>query len=157
MEKLATCLWFDGKAEEAAKFYTSVFDDSFIGTVTYYGEGSMGASGTVMTVIFNLAGQEFMALNGGPQYKLTPAISLMVYCRDQVEVDHYWERLSEGGEKSVCGWLTDRFGVSWQVIPTILGKLLGDADSRKVQNVTRAMLQMTKLDIAVLQAAYDQA
>jgi len=157
MDKLTLCLWFDNQAEEAAKFYTSLFTNSKIDKITYYGDEGPGRKGTVMTVIFHLGDQEYMGLNGGPEYKFTPAISLMVYCQDQAEVDYYWERLSEGGEKNVCGWLTDKYGVSWQVLPTLLGELMADKDARKAQNVMHAMLQMTKLDIAGLQAAYDQA
>ncbi len=156
MDKLTTCLWFDGRAEEAARFYTSVFKQSKIDAITYYSEAGPGQKGTVMTVVFHLDGQEYLALNGGPMYKFTPAISLMVYCQDQKEVDYYWQHLSEGGVTDACGWLTDKFGVSWQVVPTVLMHMLTDKDERKAQNTYRAMLQMTKLDIAQLQAAYDQ-
>ncbi len=157
MDKLVTCLWFDGKAEEAAKFYTSIFADSKIDSITYYGDAGPGQKGSVMTVIFHLAGQEFLGLNGGPEYQFTPAISLMVNCKDQSEIDYYWQHLSEGGETNVCGWLTDKYGLSWQVVPTVFAKLIGDKDEKKSQSVMRAMLQMTKLNIALLQAAYDQA
>ena len=157
MDKITPCLWFNNQAEEAARFYVSIFKNSSIENINYYvGEGP-GPSGTVMTVIFHLDGQELMALNGGPEYQFTPAISMMVFCKDQAEVDYYWERLSEGGEKNVCGWLTDRYGVSWQVFPTVLGELIGDVDKHKVQNVMRVKLQMTKPIIAELQSAYDQA
>ena len=155
MQKITTFLWFNDNAEEAAKFYTSIFKNSKIGKVTRYGDAGPGAKGTVMTVIFELAGQEFMALNGGPQFKFTEAISLMVKCQSQKEVDELWEKLSEGGEKGPCGWLKDKFGLSWQVDPTVLGKMLSDTDPRKSQRVMKAMLKMSKIDIAALKRAYD--
>ena len=156
MDKISPCIWFDNQAEEAAKFYTSVFKDGKIDQITHYGEAGPGEQGSVMTVVFHLHGQEFMALNGGPEYKLTPALSLMIYCQDQAEVDYFWERLSEGGEKSVCGWLTDKYGLSWQVVPSLLIELQSSKDSRKKENMMRAMLQMTKLDISELKAAYER-
>ena len=156
MEKISTCLWFNGQAEEAAKFYTSIFKGSRIDKYSYYGAESHGPEGSVMTVTFQLNGMEFMALNGGPEYSFTPAISLVVYCEDQPGVDYYWERLSAGGEKGVCGWLTDQFGVSWQIVPTILGELMASKDARKAENVMHALLQMTKLDIAQLKSAYEK-
>ena len=155
MQKITTFLWFNDNAEEAAKFYTSIFKNSKIGKITRYGDAGPGAKGTVMTVIFELAGQEFMALNGGPQFKFTEAISLMVKCQSQKEVDELWEKLSEGGEKGPCGWLKDKFGLSWQVDPTVLGEMLSDPDPRKSQRVMKAMLQMSKIDIAALKRAYD--
>ena len=155
MQKITTFLWFNHNAEEAAKFYTSIFKNSKIGKITRYGDAGPGAKGTVMTVIFELAGQEFMALNGGPQFKFTEAISLMVKCQSQKEVDELWEKLSEGGEKGPCGWLKDKFGLSWQVDPTVLGKMLSDPDPRKSQRVMKAMLKMSKIDIAALKRAYD--
>jgi len=155
MQKITTFLWFNDNAEEAAKFYTSIFKNSKIGKITRYGDAGPGAKGTVMTVIFELAGQEFMALNGGPQFKFTEAISLMVKCQSQKEVDELWEKLSEGGEKGPCGWLKDKFGLSWQVDPTVLGKMLSDPDPRKSQRVMKAMLKMSKIDIAALKRAYD--
>ena len=155
MQKITTFLWFNDNAEEAAKFYTSIFKNSKIGKITRYGDAGPGAKGTVMTVIFELAGQEFMALNGGPQFKFTEAISLMVKCQSQKEVDELWEKLSEGGEKGPCGWLKDKFGLSWQVDPTVLGKMLSDTDPRKSQRVMKAMLKMSKIDIAALKRAYD--
>jgi predicted 3-demethylubiquinone-9 3-methyltransferase (glyoxalase superfamily) len=157
MDKISPCLWFNNQAEEAVRFYISTFTNSSIDKISYYGDEGPGPKGTVMTVIFHLDSQELMALNGGPEYQFTPAISLVVYCKDQPEVDYYWERLSEGGEKNVCGWLMDRYGVSWQIVPTLLGQLIGDSDTRKAQGVMRAMLQMTKLNIAALLNAYDQA
>ena len=155
MQKITTFLWFNDNAEEAAKFYTSIFKNSKIGKITRYGDAGPGAKGTVMTVIFELAGQEFMALNGGPQFKFTEAISLMVKCQSQKEVDELWEKLSEGGEKGPCGWLKDKFGLSWQVDPTVLGEMLSDPDPRKSQRVMKAMLKMSKIDIAALKRAYD--
>ncbi len=156
-KKITTFLTYDGQAEEAANLYTSVFDDSRIVSTTRYGEGGPGAPGSVMSVTFELAGQEFFALNGGPSFSFTPGISLFVDCETQEEVDDLWERLSEGGEKGPCGWLTDRFGVSWQIIPRTLGELLGDDDREKAQRVMQAMMQMSKIDIAGLQRAYDSA
>src|SRR4030066_818312 len=157
MQKITPFLWFDDQAEEAMKFYTSVFKNSKIGIITRYGEEGPGPVEKVMTGTFQLDGQEFMALNGGPVFSFSPAISFFVNCQTQEEVDYYWEKLSEGGEKGQCGWLTDKFGVSWQIVPTILGVLMSDKDSRKAANVTQAMLQMRKLDIAILKQAYEQA
>jgi predicted 3-demethylubiquinone-9 3-methyltransferase (glyoxalase superfamily) len=149
-----TCLWFDTEGEAAAAFYTSVFRDSSIGRVARYTEAGPGRAGSVITVEFELNGQKFLALNGGPQYKFTPAISLMVPCQDQDEVDYYWSRLSEGGQEVACGWVTDRYGVSWQVYPTVMGDMMTDPDPEKVRRVTEAMMKMIKLDIAALQQAY---
>ncbi len=156
MPKITPFLWFDDQAEEAMNFYVSIFPNSRILEVRRYGEAGPGQPGTVMTGSFELNGQEFMALNGGPEYKLTPAISFFVNCETQAEVDALWEKLSAGGHKDQCGWLTDKFGVTWQIVPTILGELLGSADQAKAQSAMRAMLQMTKLDIAQLQLAYDR-
>jgi predicted 3-demethylubiquinone-9 3-methyltransferase (glyoxalase superfamily) len=156
MQKIVTCLWFNNQAEEAARFYTLVFKNSKLDNLSYYGESGPGIEGTVLTVMFQLNGQEIMALNGGPEYKFTPAISLFVNCDNQEEVDYYWEKLSEGGEKGPCGWLTDKFGVSWQIVPTVLGVLMSDKDEKKAARVMQAMLQMTKLDIKVLQQAYNE-
>jgi len=147
MQKITPFLWFDDKAEEAMKFYTSIFKNSKIGSVTRYGDAGPGAKGTVMSATFEIEGQKFMALNGGPMYKFTPAISFFVNCETQQEVDELWEKLSAGGEKSRCGWLKDKFGVSWQIIPSVLGQLLGDKDPEKSKRVMKAMLQMDKLDI----------
>jgi len=157
MQKIYPCLWYDTQAEEAVKFYTSIFNNSKIENISYYGNDGPGPKGSVLTVSFQLSGQEYMALNGGPEYKFTPAMSLFVNCETQEEVDHYWEKLSEGGEKGQCGWLTDKYGVSWQIVPTILGVLMSDKDPRKAANVMHAMLQMHKLDIAILKQAYEQA
>jgi predicted 3-demethylubiquinone-9 3-methyltransferase (glyoxalase superfamily) len=156
MQKITTFLWFDNQAEEAVRFYTSIFKNSKIGAIARYADDEHGQPGSVMTVMFQLEGQEFMALNGGPVFKFTEAISFFVNCETQVEVDAFWELLSEGGEKGQCGWLKDRYGVSWQIVPTILGKLMQDSDAEKARRVTQAMLQMTKLDIVKLQEAYDQ-
>jgi predicted 3-demethylubiquinone-9 3-methyltransferase (glyoxalase superfamily) len=155
MQKLSTCLWFDGKAEEAMNFYTSIFQDSTKGTISRYGDGAPMPKGTVMTANFEILGHEFMALNGGPQFSFTPAISLMVYCDTQEEIDEYWKKLSEGGGEVQCGWLKDKFGLSWQIVPTVLAKLMSDKDPAKTQRVMQALLQMTKLDIQKLQQAYD--
>jgi len=153
-------LWFDDKAEEAANFYVSVFKNSKIGGITRYDEEGAKASGrpkgTVMTVEFQLDGQEFTALNGGPHFKFTEAISLVVNCETQEEVDEFWEKLSEGGEKSRCGWLKDKYGLSWQVVPTVLGELFQSKDAERSERVMKAMLQMDKLDIKTLKQAYEQ-
>ncbi|OGN92193.1 MAG: hypothetical protein A2Y88_05670 [Chloroflexi bacterium RBG_13_48_10] len=156
MKTIVPCLWFDNQAEQAAKFYTSTIKNSKIDNISFYSEEGPGEKGTVLTVTFQLNGQDFMALNGGPVFKFTPAISLFVNCENQDEVDDLWERLSEGGEKGQCGWLTDKYGVSWQIVPTILGVLMADKDTEKAGRVMQAMLQMTKLDIAKLKLAYEQ-
>jgi len=154
MQKITPFLWFDNQAEEAAAFYTSLFKNSKITGISRYGDAGPGPKGAVMTVNFELDGQKFMALNGGPVFKFTPALSLFVNCETQEEVDELWEKLSAGGEKSRCGWLTDKYGLSWQIIPTILGKLLGDPDRKKADQVMNAMLQMDKIDIKRLEEAY---
>ena len=156
MQKITPFLWFNDKAEEAMIFYTSIFKNSKIGSITRYGEGGPGPKGTVMTGTFQLEGQEFYALNGGPQFKFTEAISFFVNCKTQEEVDELWEKLSEGGEKSRCGWLKDKYGLSWQIIPTILGELLRDKDPEKSKRVMNAMLKMDKIDIKTLKQAYEQ-
>ena len=155
MQKITTFLWFDNQAEEAVNLYTSLFKNSLILEISRYGEGAPLPAGTVMTVAFQLEGQEFMALNGGPVFKFTEAVSLFVKCETQAEVDRYWEALSAGGEVQQCGWLKDRFGVSWQIVPTQLGILLGDPDPAKANRVMQAILKMVKLDIRGLKAAYD--
>jgi predicted 3-demethylubiquinone-9 3-methyltransferase (glyoxalase superfamily) len=157
MQKITPFLWFDGKAEEAAKFYTSIFKNSKITKVTRYGGAGPGPRGSVMSVIFELDGQPFFALNGGPQFSFSPAISFFVDCATQPEVDALWEKLSAGGEKQRCGWLKDKFGVSWQVVPTALGRLLHDEDAAKSQAVMRAMMQMDKIDVAGLERAHAEA
>ncbi len=160
MQKITPCLWFDKNGEEAANFYTSIFKNSKIVNVSRYGDAGAEAAGmprgSAMAVIFQLDGQEFMALNGGPQFTFSPAISFMVNCETQEEVDELWEKLSAGGRTDQCGWLNDKFGVSWQIVPTVLGKLLSDKDAGKSERVMKAMLQMKKLDIEKLELAYKQ-
>jgi predicted 3-demethylubiquinone-9 3-methyltransferase (glyoxalase superfamily) len=155
MQKITPFLWFDGKAEEAMNFYVSIFKNSKIVNITRYGEAGPGVNGTVMSAIFELHGQEFIVLNGGPQFTFSPAISFFVNCETQAEVDELWEKLSEGGKTNQCGWLDDKFGVSWQIVPTILGEMLQqDRDAEKSKKVMEAMMQMDKLDIATLKRAY---
>lgn len=153
MHKITPCLWFDTQAEEAVTFYAAIFEDSSILGVTRYGEAGPGPQGSVMTISFELDGQEFTALNGGPEFTFNEAISLQVHCATQEEVDHYWSRLSEGGEEGPCGWLKDKYGVSWQIIPTVLIDLIKDADPEKSQRAIRAMLDMKKIDIQALERA----
>jgi predicted 3-demethylubiquinone-9 3-methyltransferase (glyoxalase superfamily) len=155
MKKITPFLWFDGKAEEAMNFYVSIFKNSKIGKVTRYGAGGPGPAGSVMSATFQLEGQDFFALNGGPQFTFTPAISFFVNCETQPDVDELWEKLSAGGKKERCGWLKDKYGLSWQIIPSALGKLMSDPDPEKSKRVMMAMLQMDKIDIAGLQRAYD--
>ncbi len=155
MQKITPFLWFNDQAEEAMNFYVSIFKDSRIIGVSRYGEAGPGPKGMVMTATFQIEGLEFTALNGGPQFKFTEAISFHVDCETQQEVDHLWDKLSEGGEKGQCGWLKDQYGVSWQIVPTALGQMLQDKDPRKAKNVMQAMLQMKKLDIATLRRAYE--
>ena len=159
MQKITPFLWFDDKAEEAANFYVSLFKNSKVGEISRYGEAGEKVAGrpkgTVMTVEFQLDGQEFVALNGGPHFKFTEAVSLVVNCETQEEVDKFWEKLSEGGEKSQCGWLKDKYGLSWQVVPTVLGELFQSKDPEKSERVMKAMLKMDKLDIKTLKQAYD--
>jgi len=157
MPKMFPCLWFDHQAEEAMIFYTSIFKNSKIGEISRYGDAGPMPKGTVLTATFQLDGQDFMALNGGPAFHFTPAISLFVNCETQAEVDELWQKLSAGGEESQCGWLTDKYGVSWQIVPTVLGQLMQDPDPEKARRVTEAMLKMRKLDIAKLKQAYHQA
>ena len=159
MQKITPFLWFDNQAEEAVKFYTSIFKDSKIGKITRYGEAGEKVagrpSGSVMTIEFEVEGQKFTALNGGPQFKFNESISFVVNCGTQEEVDYFWEKLTaNGGEESQCGWLKDKFGVSWQIVPTVLIDMLHDKDSRKSEHVMQAMLQMQKIDIKKLKAAY---
>lgn len=154
-QKITPFLWFNDNAEEAINFYTSIFKNSKIGSVARYGEAGPGPKGSVMTATFQLEGQEFIALNGGPHFKFTEAISFVVDCETQEEVDEFWEKLSAGGEKSRCGWLKDKFGLSWQIVPDVLGKLMQDKDPEKSKRVMQAMLKMDKLIIADLQKAYD--
>jgi predicted 3-demethylubiquinone-9 3-methyltransferase (glyoxalase superfamily) len=151
MKKITPFLWFDSQAEEAVKLYTSLFPNSRVLETTRYSEGAPGPAGTVMTVNFELNGQEFTALNGGPEFKFTEAVSFVIHCEDQAEVDRYWEKLSEGGEQQPCGWVKDRFGLSWQVVPTVLFELLQHPDPEKAKRVMQTMLQMRKLEIGPLQ------
>jgi len=155
MQKITPFLWFDDQAEEAMNFYVSIFKNSKVEGVSRYGEGGPGPKGMVMTATFQLDGQEFMALNGGPEFPFTEAISFFVSCETQQEVDELWEKLSEGGEAGRCSWLKDKFGLSWQIIPTALGELLSDKDAGKAGRVMEAMLQMNKIDIQVLKRAYE--
>jgi predicted 3-demethylubiquinone-9 3-methyltransferase (glyoxalase superfamily) len=154
MQKITPSLWFDKQAEEAVNFYMSIFKNSKITSITRYGEAGPGPKGSVMVVMFELEGQPFMALNGGPYYTFSPAISFLVDCKTQEEVDELWEKLSQNGEVVQCGWLKDKYGISWQIVPTILGKLLNDPDPLKSQKVMKAMLQMKKINIEGLQKAY---
>ena len=159
MQTITPCLWFDDQAEDAAKFYTAIFKNSKIAAITRYGEAGRAVHGkkpgTVLTVAFELDGQAFTALNGGPMFKFNEAVSLQIHCETQEEVDHYWTKLSDGGDPKAqqCGWLKDKFGVSWQVVPTILPKLLSDPDPAKAQRVMQALLQMKKLDIEKLKCS----
>jgi predicted 3-demethylubiquinone-9 3-methyltransferase (glyoxalase superfamily) len=154
MQKITPFLWFDKQAEEAANLYVSLFPDSKVTSVSRYGDGMPLPKGTVMSVTFQLAGQEFMALNGGPAFKFTQAISFFVSCETQEEIDRLWSKLTEGGEPSQCGWLKDRFGLSWQIVPTVLSELIGDPNPEKAGRATQAMLKMGKLDIAELKRAH---
>jgi predicted 3-demethylubiquinone-9 3-methyltransferase (glyoxalase superfamily) len=159
MQKITPFLWFDNQAKEAANFYVSIFKNSKVGNITLYDGEAADASGrpagSVMTVEFHLEGQDFIALNGGPQFKFTEAISMSVSCETQEEVDELWNKLTEGGEEGPCGWLKDKYGLSWQIVPTILSKLLQDKDAEKSKRVTHALLQMKKLDIETFKRAYE--
>jgi predicted 3-demethylubiquinone-9 3-methyltransferase (glyoxalase superfamily) len=155
MPKQVPCLWFDFKAEEAAEHYVSIFPNSSIGDVTRYGPNMPVPEGTVMTVNYTLDGQEYIGLNGGPDFQFTEAISFQIMCKDQEESDHYWNRLTEGGEESMCGWLKDKFGVSWQVTPTELMSLLSDPDPGRAQRATGAMMQMHRIDLGEIKRAAD--
>ncbi|WP_158826436.1 VOC family protein [Mucilaginibacter lacusdianchii] len=157
MQKITPFLWFNDNAEEAVNFYTSVFKNSKINSMVRYGQGGPGPAGTVMTASFDLNGQTFTALNGGPHFKFTEAVSFVVRCQTQEEVDYYWDNLSEGGAPGRCGWLKDKFGLSWQIIPDEMNELLQDKDPQKAQRVMAAMMQMTKIDVAILKQARNQA
>lgn len=156
MQKITPFLWFDTQAEEAANFYVSIFKNSKLLNVVRYGEAGPGPAGTVMTVAFQLDGQEFVALNGGPLFKFTEAVSFIIQCKTQEEVDYYWEKLCEGGQASRCGWLKDKYGLSWQVVPTVMIEWAQDKDVAKAQRVMQAVLQMGKIDINTLKQAYEQ-
>lgn len=155
MKKITPFLWFDNNAEEAMNYYISIFKNSKVLTVTHYKEGGPMPAGTVMTAAFELDGQEFVALNGGPLYKFTEAVSFSINCDTQQEIDHYWDKLSKGGETQMCGWLKDKFGLSWQVVPTKLGQYFDDKDPARAQRVMKAMLKMQKFDIRKLEEAYE--
>lgn len=154
-QKISTCLWFDSNAEDAANFYVSLFADSRIVSVTRYGKVGPGPEGSVLAIAFELAGREFVALNGGPHFRFNEAISMVVKCDTQAEIDRYWEKLLEGGEAQQCGWLKDRFGLSWQIVPSGLDRMLRDEDPARSNRVMEALLQMVKLDIAQLERAYN--
>ena len=156
MQKITPFLWFNDKAEEAVNFYVSIFKNSKVMSVSRFGDAGPGPKGSVMSMTFQIEGQDFYALNGGPVFTFTPAISLFVNCESQPEVDELWEKLSAGGKKDRCGWLKDKYGLSWQIIPTVLGKLLQDKDPEKSKRVMQAMLQMDKIDIKALQQAYEE-
>src|SRR5438045_6294679 len=155
MQKVTPFLWFDTQAEEAAKFYVSIFKDSKIVNIARYGDAGPGPKGSVMTVEFELNGEQFVALNGGPQFKFTEAVSFVVNCESQEEIDYFWTKLTAGGQEVQCGWLKDKFGLSWQVVPIALGKMISDPDPAKSQPVMKAMLKMVKLDLPTLKRAYD--
>jgi predicted 3-demethylubiquinone-9 3-methyltransferase (glyoxalase superfamily) len=155
MQKITPFLWFDGNAEEAMNFYTSIFKNSKVGEIRRCGDAGPGPKGSVLTATFQIEGQEFKALNGGPHFKFTPAISFFVNCETQQEVDDFWEKLLAGGKAMQCGWLTDKFGISWQIIPKALGELLGDKDPQKSQRVMKAMMKMIKIDVEGLKRAYE--
>jgi len=155
MQKITPFLWFNSQAEEAMNFYVGVFKNAKVITTTRYGDNMPVPKGTVMTAVFELDGQRFIALNGGPHYTLTPAVSFVVNCENQDEVDYYWDTLVEGGSAQQCGWLTDKFGVTWQIVPTVLGEMLSDTDARKAGRVGQALMQMVKLEIPRLKAAYE--
>jgi predicted 3-demethylubiquinone-9 3-methyltransferase (glyoxalase superfamily) len=160
MQRITPCLWFDNQAEEAVNFYVSIFKNSKVGRIARYGEAGAEVSGrpkgTVMTVEFQLEGQEFLALNGGPIFKFTEAVSFIVNCETEEKIDEMWEKLSKGGEKGECGWLKDKYGLSWQIVPPVLSEMLQDKDTKKSEKVMKAMLQMKKLDIKTLKQAYEQ-
>jgi predicted 3-demethylubiquinone-9 3-methyltransferase (glyoxalase superfamily) len=156
MQKITPFLWFNDNAEKAVNFYTGIFRNSRIDKVSRYGDAGPGPKGSVMALSFNLNGMDFIALNGGPQFTFSPAVSFLVNCGSQAEIDELWEKLSEAGVKRECGWLTDKFGLCWQIVPSVLGEMLSDKDTERSQQVMKAMLQMTKLDIARLTQAYEK-
>ena len=154
MQKITPCLWFDQQAEEAARFYVSLFKNSKIGAINHYGDGAPMPKGTVLTVRFQLGGHEYLALNGGPTFKFTEAVSFIVNCETQEEVDRMWDKLSEGGQVQQCGWLKDKYGLSWQIVPTALGKMISDPEPGRAGRVMKSLLQMKKLDLKKLEEAY---
>lgn len=156
MQKITPFLWFNDQAEEAVNFYTSIFKNSKVGKIARYGDAGPRPKGTVMTTTFQLDGQDFIALNGGPQFTFSPAISFVVNCQTQEEIDELWERLSEGGEKIQCGWLKDKYGISWQIVPSVLAHMMQDKDGEKSNRVMKAIFQMKKIDIATLKRAFEQ-
>ncbi len=153
-QKITPCLWFDFKAEEAVAYYLSIFKNGCIVSTTHYGEAGPGRKGAVMTILFEIEGQKFLALNGGPQFAFTPAISLIVDCANQAEVDRLWERLGEGGKPGQCGWLTDKYGVSWQIVPSVIPRVMQSGDAAGIERVMREVMSMTKLDVAKIQRAF---
>ena len=155
MQRITPCLWFDTQAEEAVQFYTSTIPNSSVGKVACYGEGAPLPAGTVLTIAFTLDGQDFLALNGGPHFQFTPAISLVVNCESQTEVDRYWEKMSEGGRQDQCGWLTDKFGMSWQIVPTVISEMMTCGDAARTGRVMASIMTMKKLDIEMLQEAFE--
>jgi predicted 3-demethylubiquinone-9 3-methyltransferase (glyoxalase superfamily) len=154
MPRITPCLWFETQAEEAARYYVSIFKNSKVGRISYYGEGAPMPKGTVLTVTFTLDGQEFMGLNGGPAFKFTEAVSFMVNCKTQKEIDRYWAKLSEGGREVECGWVKDRYGLSWQIVPAEIGKMIADKNPARASRVLQAVMGMKKLDLAALKKAY---
>lgn len=156
MQKITPCLWLDNQAEEAAQYYTSIFKNSKIGTISRYTADGPGPEGSAMMVIFELDGQEFQALNGGPEFKFSEAISFSVSCETQEEVDYFWEKLTAGGEAGPCGWLKDKFGLSWQIVPSIIGELMTNGNPEQVRRVMQEVFKMSKIDIATLKQAYEQ-
>jgi predicted 3-demethylubiquinone-9 3-methyltransferase (glyoxalase superfamily) len=157
MQRVTPCLWFDTQAEEAAKFYTSIFKNSKLGHISYYGDDAPLPKGTVLTVTFTLDGQEYMALNGGPEFKFNEAVSFMVNCKTQDEIDYYWDKLTAGGQEVQCGWLKDRYGVSWQIVPAGIATMISDKDPARADRVMQALMKMVKLDLAALERAYEHA
>lgn len=155
MQKITPCLWFDTQAEEAMNYYLSIFKNSKRQTVSYYGDGGPKPKGTVLVAKFQIEGQEFLALNGGPEFKFNPAISLVVNCENQGELDDLWEKLSKGGQKGQCGWLTDKYGISWQIVPSLLNKMVSDPDPAKAQRVIKAIMPMGKIEMEKLMEAYN--
>jgi predicted 3-demethylubiquinone-9 3-methyltransferase (glyoxalase superfamily) len=157
MPKLSNCLWFDSNALEAAEFYLTVFPNSSIGRMTYYSQGSFGEPGSLMTVEFTIDGSHFIGLNGGNYYKMTPGISFVIHCKDQKDIDYYWDKLTHDGQEQACGWLVDKFGVSWQVVPDKLDQMMEDSNKERLQKVTNALLKMKKIDLELLVRVYEDS